>query len=101
MIKAEFSIRGADASFTVSGHSGSAESGRDIVCAAVSSAAFMAANTITEILGVDASAESDDGYMNVSFVNSEAAADIVRGLRLHLEQLSRQYPQFVKVTTEV
>ncbi|MDY4255246.1 MAG: ribosomal-processing cysteine protease Prp [Oscillospiraceae bacterium] len=101
MIKAEFSIRGADASFTVSGHSGSAESGRDIVCAAVSSAAFMAANTITEILGVDASAEADDGYMNVSFVNSEAAADIVRGLRLHLEQLSRQYPQFVKVTTEV
>ena len=101
MIKAEFSIRGADASFTVSGHSGSAESGRDIVCAAVSSAAFMAANTITDILGVDASAEADDGYMNVSFVNSEAAADIVRGLRLHLEQLSRQYPQFVKVTTEV
>ena len=101
MIKAEFSIRGADASFTVSGHSGSAESGRDIVCAAVSSAAFMAANTITEILGVDASAEADDGYMNVSFVNSEAAADIVRGLRLHIEQLSRQYPQFVKVTTEV
>ena len=101
MIKAEFSIRGADASFTVSGHSGSAESGRDIVCAAVSSAAFMAANTITEILGVDASAEADDGYMNVSFVNSEAAADIVRGLELHLEQLSRQYPQFVKVTTEV
>ncbi len=101
MIKAEFSIRGADASFTVSGHSGSAESGRDIVCAAVSSAAFMAANTITEILGVDASAEADDGYMNVSFVNSEAAADIVRGLRFHLEQLSRQYPQFVKVTTEV
>lgn len=101
MIRAEFSIRGADASFTVSGHSGSAESGRDIVCAAVSSAAFMAANTITEILGVDATAEADDGYMNVSFVNSEAAADIVRGLRLHLEQLSRQYPQFVKVTTEV
>lgn len=101
MIKAEFSIRGADASFTVSGHSGSAESGRDIVCAAVSSAAFMAANTITDILGVDATAEADDGYMNVSFVNSEAAADIVRGLRLHLEQLSRQYPQFVKVTTEV
>ena len=101
MIKAEFSIRGADASFTVSGHSGSAESGRDIVCAAVSSAAFMAANTITEILGVDATAEADDGYMNVSFVNSEAAADIVRGLRLHFEQLSRQYPQFVKVTTEV
>ena len=100
MIKAEFSIRGADASFTVSGHSGSAESGRDIVCAAVSSAAFMAANTITEIL-VGHTAEADDGYMNVSFVNSEAAADIVRGLRLHLEQLSRQYPQFVKVTTEV
>lgn len=101
MIKAKFRIRGADASFTVSGHSGSAQTGRDIVCAAVSSAAFMAVNTITEILGVAVSAETDDGYMNVSFVNSEAAADIVRGLELHLEQLSLQYPQFVKVTTEV
>ncbi len=101
MIKAKFSIRGADASFTVSGHSESAEAGKDIVCAAVSSAALMAANTVTEILGVAASEEMHDGYLNVSFVNSEAAADIVRGLRLHLEQLSLQYPQFVKVTTEV
>lgn len=101
MIKAKFNIRNADAAFTVTGHSGSAESGKDVVCAAVSSAAYMAANTITEVLGTDAETEVDDGYMKVSFVNSEAAADIVRGLKLHLEQLSNDYPQFVKVTTEV
>lgn len=101
MIKAKFRIRKAEASFTVVGHAGSADEGRDIICAAVSSAAYMAVNTVTDILGVTVQAEDRDGYMKVSFVNSEAAADIVRGLKLHLEQLAEQYPQFVKVTTEV
>lgn len=101
MINAKFTIRGADASFVVSGHSKSARSGKDIVCAAASSATIMAANTITEILGVKAEVKDSDGYVQLSFVNSEAAADIVRGLKMHFELLARQYPHFVKVTTEV
>lgn len=101
MIKVNFNIRNADAAFKITGHAQSARSGKDIVCAAVSSAAYMTVNTITDVLGVKAQIEENDGYMKVSFVNSEAAADIVRGLRLHLENLSEQYPQFVKVTTEV
>ena len=101
MIKASFCIRKDSASFTIKGHSGSAEEGRDIICAAVSSAAYMTANTITEVLGVDAEAEVDDGYMYFKFSGSNAAGDIVKGLLLHLEQLSEQYPDFVKVTTEV
>ncbi len=36
----------------VTGHSSYAEAGSDIVCAAVSSAVFMAANTITDVLFV-------------------------------------------------
>lgn len=101
MIKVNFNIRNADAAFKITGHAQYARSGKDIVCAAVSSAAYMTVNTITDVLGVKAQIEENDGYMKVSFVNSEAAADIVRGLKLHLEQLSEQYPQFVKVTTEV
>lgn len=101
MIKAVFRIHGDSASFSISGHSGSDESGKDIVCAAVSSAAYMTANTITEILKVNACVSVDDGYMQLSFEKSEAAADIVKGLELHLRELSGQYPQFVKVTTEV
>ena len=101
MIRAFFRIREDSAEFTVKGHSGSAEAGRDIVCAAVSSASLMAANTVTEILGTDAEAEAEDGYMFFRVSGSKAAADIVKGLKLHLELLSEQYPDFVKVTTEV
>lgn len=102
MIEASFSIRKNSASFTIKGHSGSDVSGRDIVCAAVSSAAYMAANTVTEILGVkDAEAEVDDGYMHFIVSGSNAAGDIIRGLQLHLTQLAEEYPDFVIVTTEV
>ena len=101
MIRASFRIRSDSALFTVKGHAGMAEAGNDIVCAAVSSAAYMAANTVTEILGVQAQAEVKDGYLRFSFSGSEAASDVVRGLKLHLEELSSQYPDRIKVTTEV
>ena len=100
MIRAEFNIR--HGSFTIKGHSGSAESGQDIICAAVSSAAYMAVNTITEILGVDVEASVRDGYMKATISGSnQAATDILRGLELHVSELSKDYPDFIKIITEV
>lgn len=102
MIEAKFSFPLSDsAKFTIKGHSGSAEEGHDIICAAVSSAAYMAANTVTEILKVKASAKVRDGYMKFEFSGSDSAANIIRGLKLHIEELSREYPDFIKITTEV
>ncbi|MBQ6066019.1 MAG: ribosomal-processing cysteine protease Prp [Clostridia bacterium] len=100
MIRAAFTIRGDTAEFSVKGHSGAGEQGTDIICAAVSSAAYMAVNTVTEILGVAAEAEDRDGYMHFRSRGSKPAADIVKGLKLHLEQLAQQYPAFVTITTE-
>ncbi len=100
MIRAKFNIR--KDSFTIDGHSGSAESGQDIVCAAVSSAAYMAVNTITEILGEDVEADVRDGYMKIRLRGSNrAATDILRGLELHISELSKDYPDFIKIITEV
>ena len=100
MIRAKFNIR--KGSFTIDGHSGSAESGQDIVCAAVSSAAYMAVNTITEILGEDVEADVNDGYMKIKLCgNNDAAKDILRGLELHISELSKDYPDFIKIITEV
>ena len=102
MIQASFRYpHSGAAAFSVKGHAGFADEGKDIVCAAVSSAAYMAANTVTEILGVNASAETEDGYMNFSFTGSEEAARIVRGLELHLRELQSQYPGCIKISTEV
>ncbi len=89
--------------FLIKGHSGFAESGEDIVCASISSAAYMVANTITEILKVNAEIKVDDGKMKLT-VNKEQrhiAKDILLGLKLHLEGLEEQYPEFLETLTEV
>ena len=94
MIEVEF-FREPDGTltgYTFSGHSYYAGLGSDIVCAAVSSAAYMAANTISDILHVPVEAEVEDGFMSVRLPEPEKAQDILRGLRLHLQALSGQYP---------
>ena len=100
MIKAEF--RYSDnliCGFTVSGHSGWDEQGKDIVCAAVSSAAIMAANTITEIQHIKAEITDNDGFLNLDLSESgaKAAEDVLEGFKLHLTALSEEYPQFINV----
>ena len=84
--------------FECKGHSMSAESGRDIVCAAVSSACLMAANTVTEVIGLDADAAATDGYLRLEIMDSPMSAqDLLKGLRLHLSELASQYPDNIKV----
>ena len=85
--------------FKISGHSGFSEEGSDIVCAAVSSAAYMTANTITEILHINADVTENDGFMSLSLSKSEAekSAVVLDGLRLHLTALSEQYTKYIKV----
>ena len=104
MIKATFicSKNGAPLGFEFKGHSGYAESGSDIICATVSSAAYLVANTITEIMCVDAKATvDDDGYMKLTIQEKDAekTKDILLGLQLHIKELSQQYPKHVTITT--
>ena len=84
--------------FEISGHAMFAESGSDIVCAAVSSAAYMAANTVTDVLHADAQASVEEASMRL-VVNSadESAEKVLKGLELHLTGLSKQYPQNIKI----
>ena len=49
-------------SFELSGHSGAGEEGTDIVCSAISSAVYMAANTIIEIMKLNPETVVRDGY---------------------------------------
>lgn len=80
--------------FEISGHS--SEDGDDeigkIVCAAVSSAAYMAANTVTDIIGDKAEIFVDDAVMRFYVKNpSDCTVRVLEGLRLHLTELSEQY----------
>lgn len=88
--------------FTLSGHSMAAEYGSDIVCAAVSSAVYMAANTITEILKVEADITVEDGYFHLAVGHRDAqpCGAVMQGLKLHLSELARQYPDHITMNTE-
>ena len=104
MTKATFYFDGnVPYGFLISGHSGFAEDGEDIVCASVSSASYMVANTITEILKVNADINVSDAKMKL-IVNKEQrhiTKDILLGLKLHLEGLEEQYPEFLETLMEV
>lgn len=84
--------------FEAKGHSMSAPAGEDIICAFVSSAVLMTANTATEIIGADADIEVNDGYLKFILKSSaDSAQDILNGLKLHLTELSNDYPDNIKV----
>ena len=82
--------------FEIKGHSGYKKIGSDIICASVSSAAYMAANTISEVVGSEIFAEDKSGYMKILIKDKNDKTNlIVDGLKLHLTELSKQYPKFV------
>lgn len=99
MIKVEFysGVNGL-CGFEVQGHADSADYGEDIICSAVSSACLMVANTVTEIIGLDCDAQAENGFLKLMILENAAnAQDILAGLRLHLTELAKQYPENIKV----
>ncbi len=82
------------AGFEMSGHADDSQvEGEAVLCAALSSAAYLVANTITDILHVDADIEVDEGYMMLVAPEEELehCADILNGLRLHFTSLAEDY----------
>ena len=73
--------------FHIQGHStkdADDEQGK-IVCSAVSSAAYMTANTLTEIIGAAADITVDDGEMILKVKNEfEGSMPILSGFMLHI-----------------
>ena len=86
--------------FEISGHSSSNcndEVGKT-VCAAVSSAAYI----VTEIIGDKLSAEVEDGFMSVtSNYLSKSSVYVLKGFVLHIKELSEQYPDKIRIISEV
>ena len=85
--------------FSVRGHAGTAPAGEDILCAAVSSAAYMTVNTLTDVCKAPCDVSVSDGHMTVRLTeqNANSVQDLLKGFSLHLRALSRQYPEKLKV----
>ena len=97
MIKATFfKNKGIISGFLIKGHSGYAEEGSDVICASVSSAAYMAANTLTEIVGARADIDVDDGYLRLTVKEpSEKTEIVLQGLELHISTLAQDYDEYI------
>lgn len=90
--------------FLVDGHCtvDSADENGRIACAAVSSAAYMTANTLTEIIGAQADIQVEDGCMKCEILSDAAPCQVIlQGFLLHMRQLAAQYEKQIEVHSEV
>ena len=89
--------------FSVSGHSGYAEAGQDIVCAAVSAVVSMAEATINDVCGAKAKVrvKEEDARVTLTLPAScdeeESVQAVLAGLLLYLCNLRDEYPDYIEV----
>ena len=93
--------------FTISGHSGYAEAGSDIICAAVSAVVTMAEATINDVCGAKAKVRVKDEQARISLTlpvscdEEESVQAVLTGMMLTLCSLRDDYPDYIEVVMEV
>ena len=89
--------------FTISGHSGYAEAGQDIICAAISAVVTMAEATINDVCGAKAKVrvKEEDARVTLTLPAScdeeESVQAVLAGMMLTLCSLRDDYPDFIEV----
>ena len=89
--------------FSVSGHSGYAEAGSDIICAAVSAVVTMAEATINDVCGAKAKVrvKEEDARITLTLPTSCDEEDTVQavlaGMLVTLCNLRDDYPDYIEV----
>ena len=94
--------------FEVSGHSGYADAGEDIVCAAVTSAIRLVESTVNDVMGLCASVKVREKDATISFrlpggLSAPAEStcqNLLTGLMVYLAQLHDEYPENIEVMEE-
>ena len=89
--------------FSVSGHSGYAEAGSDIVCAAISAAVAMAECTINDVCGGKAKVRVKEADARITLTlpasceEEESIQSVLAGLMLYLISLRDEYSDYIEV----
>ncbi len=93
-----FRKEGELAGFSVSGHAGFANSGKDIVCAAVTSAVELTANGITEIAHEKAAVTVGDNEVRLTVEKiTPQSTLLLQAMRLQLQLLAEQFPKNIRM----
>jgi len=89
--------------FSVSGHSGYAEAGADIICAAISAVVTMAEATINDVCGAKAKVRVKEEDTRVTLTlpascdEEESVQAVLAGMMLTLLSLRDDYPDYIEV----
>ena len=98
-----FSENGRVTGFAISGHSGYAEHGSDIVCAAVSAVVTMAEATINDVCGAKAKVRVKDEDARITLMlpascdEEETIQAVLSGMLVTLLSLREDYPDYIEV----
>ena len=89
--------------FSISGHSGYAEAGKDIVCAAISAIITLAEATINDVCGAKAKVrvKEEDARITLTLPatceEEESIQAVLAGLMVYLCTLRDEYPDYIEV----
>ena len=89
--------------FSISGHSGYAEAGSDIICAAISAVVAMTETTINDVCGGKAKVRVKEADARITLTlpatcdEEEAIQTVLAGMMLYLCSLRDQYPDYIEV----
>ena len=94
--------------FDSQGHSGYAEEGADIVCAAITSAIRLVDATINDVLGLAASVKVRESDASISFrlpgglreTAESTCQSLMTGLMVYFAELHDEYPENIEVLEE-
>ena len=89
--------------FSISGHSGYAEAGQDIVCAAISAIVTMAETTINDVCGAKAKVRVKDEQARITLTlpvscdEEETVQAVLAGMMITLAGMRDYYPDYIEV----
>ncbi len=91
--------------FDVKGHSGLAEEGHDVLCAAVTSAVRLTECAVNDVLGLGAAVNGHPEETSISFhlpgglgqTAESTCQTLLTALMVYLAQLCEEYPDNIKV----
>ena len=106
MIQATFHMEGSNiVSFQVEGHSGLAEAGTDVLCAAVTSAVRLTECAVNDVLGLEAGVKvrEKDAYLSLKLPGKlgqtyeSTCQTLLAALMVHCVSLAEEYPENISV----
>ena len=99
MTKISFTkIEGRWCGFSLSGHTGKADYGKDVLCSAISTASQMAVVAITEVAALKADVQIKDGFLSLKLSRPTRESDlIIESLYKTLSSICEQEKKYVKL----